>query len=59
MSATQTWREGSHRALGQLLQLRLFVMHILLTVASLLGTAYWSVTENLVKHFKYIDQIWL
>lgn len=52
-------REGSCRALGQLLQLRISVMHILLTVASLLGAAYWSVTENLVKQFKYIDQIWL
>lgn len=40
-------REWSCRALGRLLQLRIIVMYILLTVASILGTAWWSVTENL------------
>lgn len=39
-------RDGSCQALGQLLQLRIIVMHILLTVASILGTAYRSITEN-------------
>lgn len=34
-------------SLFQLHQLRIIVMHILLTLASILGTAYWSVTENL------------
>lgn len=47
MTDTQTQREGSYWALGQLLQLRIIVLHILLTVASILGTVYWSVTENL------------